>query len=62
MDEKKNIEIVSGDGSSLDISPVYEHIDAGKPKQTKKPSHIVVPDGQKKEKKMKSKRDKEKKE
>ena len=43
-EERKNIEIVSGDGSNLDISPVYEHLNAGKPKSTdKKPKNIVVP-------------------
>ena len=47
--DKKEIEIVSGDGSNLDISPVYEHIDAAKPKnKDKKPKNIVIP-GQKKE-------------
>lgn len=48
-EEKKEIEVVSGDGSNLDISPVYEHIDAAKPKnKDNKPKNIVVP-GQKKE-------------
>ncbi|MBQ2836010.1 MAG: hypothetical protein IJE68_04180 [Clostridia bacterium] len=47
--DKKEIEVVSGDGSNLDISPVYEHIDAAKPKnKDKKPQNIVIP-GQKKE-------------
>ena len=47
--DKKEIEIVSGDGSNLDISPVYEHIDAAKQKsKDKKPKDIVIP-GQKKE-------------
>ena len=48
-DEKENkIEIVNGDGSTLDISPVYEHIEAVKPKnKDKKPKNIVIP-GQKK--------------
>lgn len=47
--DKKEIEIVSGDGSNLDISPVYEHIDAAKPKnKNKKPTNIIIP-GQKKE-------------
>ena len=47
--DKKEIEIVSGDGSNLYISPVYEHIDAAKPKsKDKKPKDIVIP-GQKKE-------------
>ena len=46
---KKEIEVVSGDGSNLDISPVYEHIDAAKPKnKNNKPKDIVIP-GQKKE-------------
>ena len=48
-EEKKEIEVVSGDGSNLDISPVYEHIDAAKPKnKDNKPKNIVVP-GQKKD-------------
>ena len=49
--EKKQIEVVSGDGSNLNISPVYEHINAAKPKsKDKKPQTIVIP-GQKKEEK-----------
>lgn len=48
-EEKKEIEVVSGDGSDLDISPVYEHINAARPKnKDKKPKDIVVP-GEKKE-------------
>lgn len=44
MEEKKNLEVVSGDGSSLDISPVYEHLNAAKPKSAKeKPTCIVIP-------------------
>lgn len=44
MEEKKNLEIVSGDGSNLDISPVYEHLNAAKPKSVKdKPVNIVIP-------------------
>ena len=46
-ENKKEIEVVSGDGSNLDISPVYEHINAAKPKdRDKKPKNIIVP-GQK---------------
>lgn len=48
MADKKEIEVISGDGSDLDISPVYEHIEAGKPKNNKKPIDIVIP-GEKKE-------------
>lgn len=40
--EKKDLEIVSGDDSNLNISPVYEHLNTAKPK-SKKPKNIVVP-------------------
>lgn len=44
MEEKKDIEIVSGDGSNLDISPVYDHLNVGTPKSSdKKPKNIVIP-------------------
>ena len=49
-ENKKEIEIVNGDGSNLDISPVYEHIEAGKPKnKDQKPKNIIVPGEKKKE-------------
>lgn len=48
-ENKKEIEVVSGDGSTLNISPVYKHSEAAKPKnRDKKPKNIIVP-GQKKE-------------
>ena len=48
-DKKKDIEIINGDGTNLVISPVYEHINAAKPKsKDKNPKNIIVP-GQKKE-------------
>ena len=41
---KKNIEIVDGDGSNLEISHVYDHLNSGKPKcDDKKPKNIVIP-------------------
>ena len=43
MENKKNIEVIPGDGNDLNISPVYEHLNAGKPKNEKKPTHVVVP-------------------
>ena len=52
MDEKKNLEIVSGDGSNLNISPAYDNPNVTKPK-TNKPTNIVVP----KIKKSKNKKD-----
>lgn len=42
MEDKKEIEVVSGDGSNLDISPVFDHLEAGKP-NTNRPKNIVVP-------------------
>lgn len=50
-DNKKNIEIVSGDGSNLEISPVYEHLNTGNSKsKDKKPKNIVIPQINNKEK------------
>lgn len=47
MEEKRDIEVVTGDGSNLDITPVYDHLDAEKPKSKKeKPKNIVVPKSQ----------------
>ena len=42
--EKKDIDIVNGDGSNLVISPVYDHINAAKPKgKDKNPKNISIP-------------------
>lgn len=42
--DKKNIEIVDGNGSNLEISGVYDHLNSGKPKcNDKKPKNVVVP-------------------
>ena len=44
MEDKKNLEVISGDGTGLDISPVYEHIYVPKPKSAReKPKNIVIP-------------------
>jgi hypothetical protein len=46
--EKKELEVVTGDGSNLDISPVYEDINATRPKpQDEKPKNIVIPEEKK---------------
>ena len=51
-ENKKEIEVISGNGSNLEISPVYEHINAAKPKgKDKKPKNIIVPNEKKIEKK-----------
>lgn len=44
MSENKNIEVVEGDGSNLNISPAYDHLNAGTPTpSSKKPKNVVVP-------------------
>ena len=58
MEDKKNLEVVSGDGSDLNISPVYEHLNAAKPKSAReKPKYIVIP--KEKEKKKNEKKEEE---
>lgn len=53
MEEKKKIEVVTGDSSNLDISPVYDHIKTAKPKSVdKKPKNVVVPEESHKEDKI----------
>ena len=50
-DEKKHIEIVSGDGSELEFSPVFEHLNAVKPKtkdEQEKKKKIIIPEVKKK--------------
>lgn len=43
-ENKKNIEIVDGDGSNLNISHVYDHLNSSKPKcNGKKPKNVIVP-------------------
>ena len=43
-DKDKKIEVISGDGSNLDISPAYDHINDTTPQpSSKKPKNIVVP-------------------
>ncbi len=55
MEEKKNLKVVSGDGSDLDISPVYDHLNVAKPKSSKeKPTDIVIPKETKKVSKNKN--------
>ncbi len=42
-DKKKEIEVISGDGSEIDISPVYDHIILDKPNKKEKKDKIVIP-------------------
>ncbi len=41
---KMDIEVVTGDGNNLNISPVFENSSPTKPKSTKdRPKNIVIP-------------------
>ena len=44
-DERKELEVVNGDGTELDISPAYEHLNDAIPEDTteNKPKNIIVP-------------------
>ena len=43
-DKDKKIEVISGDGSNLDISPAYDHINDTTPQpSSKKPKNIIIP-------------------
>jgi len=42
-EEKKDIEVVSGDGSEIEISPVYDHIILDKPNKKENKGNIVIP-------------------
>ena len=44
-DNKKDIEIVSGNGENLDISPVYDNLDIAKPDEDSTPKkNIIIPE------------------
>ena len=43
MEKDKRIEVVSGDGKNLDISPVYEHLEVEKPREGNKKKNIIIP-------------------
>lgn len=43
----KKIEIVSGNGKDLNISPVYDHIDIEKPKEKNDKKKIIIPEQKK---------------
>ena len=45
--DNKKIEIVSGNGKDLNISPVYDHIDIEKPKEEKEKKKIIIPEDKK---------------
>ena len=43
--DEKNIEIVSGNGDDLNISPVYDNLDIAKPREdTNTKKNVIIPD------------------
>jgi len=63
MEEKKNLEVVSGDGSNLEISPVYDHLNVSTPKPAnEKPKYVVIPEESHKKDKCAKKKKENKKE
>ena len=42
-EEKRDIDVVSGDGSEIDISPVYDHVILDKPNKKEKKEQIIIP-------------------
>lgn len=48
-DESKDIQVVEGDGSQLNISPVYDHINNIQQPRKKQVEEIVIPEVKKKE-------------
>lgn len=46
MDENninKKIDVVSGNGKDLNISPVYDHIDIENPREEKEKKNVIIP-------------------
>lgn len=46
-DEKKEIEVVTGDGTNLEFSPVFDHLNVAKPKpksENDKKKKIIIPE------------------
>ena len=41
-DDNKNIEIVSGNGKDLDISPVYDNLDIAKPEDESNTKRMLL--------------------
>ena len=53
MSDDKEIEVVTGDGSNLNLSPVSEHITSLKPKAKEGNKKIIIPEAIQKKKKKK---------
>ena len=63
-DDTNKIEVVTGNGDDLEISPVYDHLSVAKPKSTDEkvnPKNIVIPKVKKIDDKKKEEKNKDKK-
>lgn len=58
MEEQKKIEIVSGTGKDLNISPVYDHVNVNKSQE--KPKNIIIPKSHSEKKEEEKEDDEEK--
>lgn len=49
-DGNTEIQVIAGDGSELEVSPVYEHLNVAKPKtkEDEKKKKIIIPEVKKK--------------
>ena len=41
--DKKKLEIIAGDGSNIDMSPVSVHLTSMKPKSKEKNKKVIIP-------------------
>ena len=46
--DKEKLEIINGDGSNIDMSPVQVHINSMKPKAKSQKKNIIIPKSNKK--------------
>ena len=60
MLEEKDLEVISGTGQELDISPVYDHIKMDKHPNVNKDKEIVIPKVKKQEDNQKKDKEDEK--
>lgn len=43
MSENKNIEVITGNGSELEVSEVYYHLNVATPKPKENKKNIIIP-------------------
>ena len=46
--DNKDFEVVTGDGSELELSEVYDHLNVAKPKPKEVKQNIIIPEVKKK--------------